>query len=81
MPSTGCPRGDRSREARAGVDRARAATGRVVYEAWGGGVTAFHRGDRERKPSTRVDYRSALKAHLLPAFGERPLESIEPADT
>jgi integrase len=32
--------------------------------------------DRERKPSTLVDYRSALKAHLLPAFGERPLESI-----
>jgi integrase len=36
--------------------------------------------DRERKPSTLVDYRSALNAHLLPAFGERPLESIEPAD-
>jgi integrase-like protein len=36
--------------------------------------------DRERKPSTLVDYRSALKAHLLPAFGERPLESIEPSD-
>jgi integrase len=32
--------------------------------------------DRERKPSTLVDYRSALKAHLLPAFGDRPLESI-----
>jgi integrase len=32
--------------------------------------------DRERKPSTLVDYRSALKAHLLPAFGERALESI-----
>jgi integrase len=36
--------------------------------------------DRERKPSTLVDYRSALKAHLLPAFGERTLESIEPSD-
>jgi integrase-like protein len=36
--------------------------------------------DRERKPSTLVDYRSALKAHLLPAFGDRPLESIEPSD-
>jgi integrase len=32
--------------------------------------------DRERKPSTLVDYRSALKAHLLPTFGERPIESI-----
>jgi integrase len=40
----------------------------------------FIQEDRERKPSTLVDYRSALKAHLLPAFGERPLESIEPSD-
>jgi len=34
--------------------------------------------DRERKPSTLNDYRSALKAHLLPAFGSQPLESITP---
>ncbi len=32
--------------------------------------------DRERKPSTLVDYRSALKAHLLPAFGDQLLEKI-----
>ncbi|MEO6857931.1 MAG: hypothetical protein ABI323_05005 [Solirubrobacteraceae bacterium] len=32
--------------------------------------------DRERKPSTLRDYRSALNAHLLPAFGERPIEAI-----
>jgi integrase len=32
--------------------------------------------DRERKPSTIRDYRSVLKAHLLPVFGERQLESI-----
>jgi integrase len=32
--------------------------------------------DRERKPSTLVDYRSALRAHLLPAFGDQPLEQI-----
>ena len=32
--------------------------------------------DRERKPSTLRDYRSVLNAHLLPAFGDRPLESI-----
>ncbi|MBO0768068.1 MAG: site-specific integrase [Solirubrobacterales bacterium] len=32
--------------------------------------------DRERKPSTIVDYRSALHAHLLPAFGDRPVEEI-----
>jgi hypothetical protein len=36
-------------------------------------------GCRERKPSTLNDYRSALKAHLLPAFGEQPLESITAA--
>lgn len=34
--------------------------------------------DRERKPSTLADYRSALQAHLLPAFGAQPLESITP---
>jgi integrase len=32
--------------------------------------------DRERKPSTLRDYRSALNAHLLPAFGSRPIEEI-----
>jgi len=32
--------------------------------------------DRERKPSTLVDYRSALNVHLLPVFGERSIESI-----
>jgi integrase len=36
--------------------------------------------DRERKPSTLRDYRSALKVHLLPAFGDRPLESITDDD-
>ncbi|HTU84780.1 MAG TPA: tyrosine-type recombinase/integrase [Solirubrobacteraceae bacterium] len=34
--------------------------------------------DRARKPSTLNDYRSALKAHLLPAFGALELESITP---
>lgn len=32
---------------------------------------------RARKPSTSLDYRSALKAHL-PAFGAQPLASITP---
>ncbi len=32
--------------------------------------------DRERKPSTVRDYRSALNAHLLPAFGDREVGSI-----
>jgi integrase len=32
--------------------------------------------DRERKPSTIKDYRSALESHLLPAFGSMPLEDV-----
>jgi integrase len=32
--------------------------------------------DRQLKPSTLRGYRSIMQAHLLPAFGERPLEQI-----
>ncbi|MFN2521620.1 MAG: tyrosine-type recombinase/integrase, partial [Candidatus Limnocylindria bacterium] len=32
--------------------------------------------DRTIKPSTLVGYRSIISAHLLPAFGDRPLEQI-----
>jgi integrase len=32
--------------------------------------------DRERKPSTLVDYRAALNVHLMPVFGDRSIESI-----
>jgi integrase len=32
--------------------------------------------ERGRKPSTVADYRSVVRAHLLPAFGEWPLESV-----
>ena len=39
-------------------------------------MAAVRRQDRERKPSTIRDYRSVLNAHLLPAFGDRELESI-----
>ncbi|MGZ4179515.1 MAG: tyrosine-type recombinase/integrase [Solirubrobacteraceae bacterium] len=35
--------------------------------------------DRGCKPSTLRDYRSNLKAHLLPAFGSTRLEEITPA--
>ena len=35
--------------------------------------------DRGCKPSTLRDYRSNLEAHLLPAFGAEPLESITTA--
>jgi integrase len=45
---------------------------RQAAEEW------LHHGEIERalKPSTVLDYRSALKVHLLPAFGEEPIESI-----
>src|SRR3712207_6870601 len=32
--------------------------------------------DRRLKPTTLRDYRSTIKAHLLPAFGPLPLEDI-----
>ena len=32
--------------------------------------------ERGRKPSTITDYRSVVRAHLLPAFGQRRLEDI-----
>lgn len=32
--------------------------------------------DRGRKPSTLRGYRSAIEAHLLPAFGELPVEDV-----
>jgi hypothetical protein len=36
--------------------------------------------DRARKASTVEDYRSILRVHLLPAFGEMPIESVRPGD-
>jgi integrase len=35
--------------------------------------------DRDRKPSTIVGYKAILRAQLLPAFGEEPIESITTA--
>src|SRR3954447_21329343 len=32
--------------------------------------------DRQVKPSTLRDYRSSLKCHLVPAFGDRRLEEV-----
>ncbi len=32
--------------------------------------------ERGRKPSTLADYRSVVRAHFLPAFGDQPLEQI-----
>src|SRR5487761_490462 len=34
--------------------------------------------DRGCKPSTLRDYRSNLEAHLLPAFGDQPLDPVTP---
>ena len=66
---------------RLGAERCRARSGagsssREAAEEW----LRFIREDRERKPSTLVDYQSALRAHLLPAFGDRELESITPEE-
>ncbi|HVF79046.1 MAG TPA: site-specific integrase, partial [Solirubrobacteraceae bacterium] len=36
--------------------------------------------DRDRKPSTVRDYGSVVRAHLLPAFGSRPIEDISDDD-
>jgi integrase len=35
--------------------------------------------DRRRKPSTVIGYQTIVRAHLLPAFGSMPIESITPA--
>ncbi len=47
----------------------------VVAEDW------YEHGllERDWSPSTKADYRSALNAHLLPAFGELRIEAISPA--
>ena len=93
-------------EARPGMDRARAAAGRLLHEAAGRGLAAHtldqaRRGtlpgmvrtgatfadaaaeylryvehDRGRKPSTLRGYRSAIDAHLLPAFGSMAVEDV-----
>lgn len=48
------------------------ATFRDAAEHW-----YVHRAAQQGwKPSTRRDYRSALDRHLLPAFGDRPLEDV-----
>jgi integrase len=36
--------------------------------------------DRAIKPSTQKEYRSMLNAHILPAFGDRPLEALTARD-
>jgi integrase len=64
-------------EARRGALPGMVRTGATFAEAakeW----LRFIEEDRERKPSTVHDYRSVLDVHLLPAFGEMPIEAITP---
>lgn len=49
------------------------ATFAMAAEEW----LRFIEFDRQRKRSTVRGYRSIVRAHLLPAFGERPLEAID----
>ncbi|HET8535973.1 MAG TPA: N-terminal phage integrase SAM-like domain-containing protein, partial [Solirubrobacteraceae bacterium] len=49
------------------------ATFAMAAEEW----LRFIEVDRQRKRSTIRGYRSILRAHLLPAFGDRPLEAID----
>ena len=66
-------------DARRGVLPGQVRTG-VTFDTAADEWLRFIEEDRERKPSTLVDYRSALRAHLLPAFGGRPVESITTED-
>jgi integrase len=55
-----------------GVSPRTRATFRDAADHW-----YTHRGEQEDwKPSTRRDYRSALDRHLLPAFGDWPIEAV-----
>lgn len=51
------------------------ATFRDIAEDW----YAHGKATRGWKPSTQRDYRSALDAHLLPAFNDKPLREITTA--
>lgn len=48
----------------------------VMAETW----LAWGIRDRDWKPSSLSDYRSALNAHLLPAFRGKRIEKIDPAE-
>jgi integrase len=66
-------------QARRGTLVGMVATGATFADA----VAEFMRyaeQDRQLKPSTLRGYRSIMRAHLLPAFGERRLEQITSAD-
>ncbi len=77
LPRSGCTTS--LHQARRGTLVGMVATGATFADA----VAEFLRyaeQDRQLKPSTLRGYRSIMNAHLLPAFGERPLEQITTAD-
>jgi integrase len=65
-------------EARRGVLPGMVRTGATFADA-AAEFLRYAEHDRGCKPSTLRDYRSNLEAHLLPAFGSEPLESITAA--
>jgi integrase len=69
---------DKRREIARGIKTAaRPLTFGAYAPAW---LDNRHVGGRPIKPRTRDHYARILEAHLLPAFGSRPLAAITPAD-
>jgi integrase len=64
-------------QARAGVLPGMVRTGVTVSDA-AAEYLRWLQVDRQRKPSTLQDYRSVIRAHLLPAFGDTPVEELTP---
>jgi integrase len=62
-------------QARQGVLPGMVRTGATFADAAGEWLRYVEH-ERGRKPSTIADYRSAIKVHLNPAFGDLPLERI-----
>ncbi|HET9719262.1 MAG TPA: site-specific integrase [Solirubrobacteraceae bacterium] len=62
-------------EARRGTLAAQVRTGATFADA-AAEYLRYVEQDRGRKPSTVRGYRSALQAHLLPAFGDLPVEAV-----
>lgn len=52
----------------------------ATFEAASEDYLAWLERDRDRKPTTLRDYRSIIKTHLLPAFGQKAIEDISRED-
>lgn len=69
------------RELQRRIETERAATrSRMTIEQVGAEYLEHLEHVLERKPTTLSDYRYMLDRHLIPYFGERPMERIEPAE-